>query len=98
MAVYNSKPVTVGRQADEMFERLTDLTRLQGALDKLPAEQREKVGNVEFTTDSIKIQTPQVGEIAFEGCVRHQIIARAPDHGTSHRPGRRTVVDCHRRD
>lgn len=66
MAVYKSKPVTVGHSADEMYSRLSDLSRLQGSLDKLPADQREKIGNVEFTSDSIKIQTPQVGEIAFK--------------------------------
>ena len=37
MAIYKSKPVTVAHPADDMFGRLTDLTRLQGALDKLPA-------------------------------------------------------------
>lgn len=65
MAIYKSKPVTVAHPADDMFGRLTDLIRLQGALDKLPADKRDKIGNVEFTSDSIKIHTPQVGEIAF---------------------------------
>lgn len=66
MAVFKSKPVTVARPASEMFERLSDLTRLQGTLDKLPADQREKIGNVEFTPDSIKMNTTQVGEITFK--------------------------------
>lgn len=66
MAVYKSKPVTVGRSASEMYERLSDLSRLQGSLEQLPEEQREKIGNVQFSADSIRIQTPQVGEIAFK--------------------------------
>ena len=61
MAVYKSKPVTVGRPATEMYERLSDLSRLQGSLDKLPEEQRQQIGNVQFSADSIRIQTPQVG-------------------------------------
>jgi hypothetical protein len=35
------------------------------ALDQLPEEQRKQVGDVVFTADSLKIVTPQVGEIAF---------------------------------
>lgn len=66
MAVYKSKPVTVGRSANEMYERLSDLSRLQGSLEQLPEEQRAKIGNVQFSSDSIRIQTPQVGEIAFK--------------------------------
>ncbi len=66
MAVYKSKPVTVGRPATEMYERLSDLSRLQGSLDKLPEEQRQQIDNVQFSADSIRIQTPQVGEIAFK--------------------------------
>jgi hypothetical protein len=41
------------------------MTRLQSALDQLPEEQRKQVGDVVFTADSLKIVTPQVGEIAF---------------------------------
>lgn len=66
MAQYKSKPTTVNRSADELFQRLSDLSRLQDALDKLPQEQRDKVGTVEFKADSFKIQTPQVGDIAFK--------------------------------
>lgn len=65
MATYKSKPQTINRSADELFDRFSDLSRLQSALDTLPEEQRAKVGDVQFTPDSIKIVTPQVGEIAF---------------------------------
>ena len=65
MATYKSKPQTVGRSADELFDRFSDLSRLQSALDSLTEEQRAKVGDVQFTADSIRIVTPQVGEIAF---------------------------------
>ncbi len=66
MAVYKSKPVTVGRPATELYERLSDLSRPEGSRDKLPAEPRQQSGNVQFSADSIRIQTPQVGEIAFK--------------------------------
>ncbi|MDE7119189.1 MAG: hypothetical protein K2O10_01120 [Muribaculaceae bacterium] len=66
MAQYKSKPATVNRSAEQLFERLSDLSRLQDALDQLPQEQRAQVGAVEFKHDSFKIQTPQVGDIAFK--------------------------------
>ncbi|MDE6629238.1 MAG: hypothetical protein K2K36_07700, partial [Muribaculaceae bacterium] len=65
MATYKSKPQTIGRSADDLFDRFSDLSRLQSALDSLTEEQRAKVGDVQFTADSIRIVTPQVGEIAF---------------------------------
>ncbi len=65
MATYISKPQTVGRPAEELFERFSDLSHLQGALDSLTDEQRAQVGEVRFSADSISIVTPQVGEIAF---------------------------------
>lgn len=41
------------------------MSRLQQSLDELPEEQRKQIGDVEFTANSLKIVTPQVGEIAF---------------------------------
>ncbi len=65
MATYKSAPQTIGRAADELFNRFSDLSYLQSTLDNLTAEQRQQIGEVEFSADSIKIVTPQVGEIAF---------------------------------
>lgn len=48
-----------------LFEKFNDLTVLQDMLEKLPAEQRAKVGDVVFEKDSLSIKTPQVGEIKF---------------------------------
>lgn len=66
MATYKSNLQPVNRSAEELFERFSDLSRLQGALDGLTEEQRKQVGDVHFSADSIRIVTPQVGEIAFE--------------------------------
>lgn len=65
MASYKSKPTRVGKSAAELFNRFSDMSRLQDALDTLTPEQRAQVGDVQFTKDTIKIVTPQVGEIAF---------------------------------
>lgn len=66
MATYKSNPYSVERSAEDVFERFSDLSRLQVALDGLSEEQRRQVGDVEFTVDSIRIVTPQVGEVSFE--------------------------------
>ncbi|MCM1070126.1 MAG: hypothetical protein NC210_03465 [[Clostridium] fimetarium] len=65
MSTYKSKPTVVEKPAADLFDRFSDMTRLQSALDALTDEQRAQIGQVEFTADSIKIVTPQVGEIAF---------------------------------
>lgn len=66
MATYKAKPIKVDRPAEFISGRFADLTRLQGALENLPAEERAKVGDVTFTADSIVMQTQQVGEIRFQ--------------------------------
>jgi hypothetical protein len=65
MATYKSKPARVNRSARDLYNRFSDMTALQGALEQLPEEQRKQIGDIEFTTDSLKIVTPQVGEICF---------------------------------
>ena len=65
MATYKSTPQTINRPQEELFDRFSDLSHLQQALDTLTPEQRAQVGDVEFTADTIKIVTPQVGTIEF---------------------------------
>lgn len=65
MATFSSKPVVVPVGTQELFSKFDNLTLLQDLLDKLPQEARDKVGNVSFEKDSIRLQTTQVGEIKF---------------------------------
>lgn len=65
MATYKSKPAKINRSASDIFGRFSDMSRLQQSLDELPQEQRKQIGDVEFTADSLRIVTPQVGEISF---------------------------------
>lgn len=65
MATYKSKPARINRNARDLYDRFSDMSRLQSSLDGLPEEQRRQIGDVEFTADSLKIVTPQVGEISF---------------------------------
>lgn len=84
MATYKSKPQTISRPAEELFDRFSDLSRLQGALDGLTPDQRAQVGDVEFTADGIRIVTPQVGEIAFT--VRERVRPSKVVFGTQSSP------------
>lgn len=65
MATFKSPKTEIGKSAVELFDRFSDLSNLQTVLDGLSPEQRSQVGDVEFTADSLKIVTPQVGAIEF---------------------------------
>lgn len=66
MARYSSKPIEIAQPVEGIFERLSDFSKYQEKLDELPANLREKIGDVSFTPDSIIINAAPVGEIAFE--------------------------------
>ncbi|MFG6397158.1 MAG: hypothetical protein K1V89_07470 [Muribaculaceae bacterium] len=65
MATYKSTPKKIQRSAEDLFDTFSDFTNLQNSLDNLTDEQRKQIGDVHFTSDSISIVTPQVGEIEF---------------------------------
>ena len=65
MAQYKSKTVTVNRPADFIVEKFADLSVLGSAVDNLPEAERERIGEVTFEKDAIKLNTKQVGAIEF---------------------------------
>ncbi len=65
MATYKGKPVTINLPAEEVYNKIADLSSFQQRMDSLPAEAREKLGDVKFTSDSIAITAPAVGEMKF---------------------------------
>lgn len=72
MAKYSAKPVTVAMPAASIASKFEDLTTLQGALEKMPADVAAKVGDVRFEKDALVINTPQLGAI------RLQVTERTP--------------------
>ncbi len=70
MSSYSSKPAVVKLTPAELDARFADFSAMQRKLDELPAEQRAQIGNVEFTPDSIVLNTPQVGEIILRAAER----------------------------
>lgn len=57
---------------EEVFTRISNIGAYQAKLDSLPAEAREKLGDVRFTDDAIIINTAPVGEICFAVTERHE--------------------------
>lgn len=73
MAQFKSKTVTVNRPAEFIVEKFSDLSVLGSAVDNLPESERERIGEVVFEKDAIKLNTKQVGAIEFK------VIERASD-------------------
>lgn len=71
MATYTSKAVTVARPATEIAEKFSDFSRLQSAIEAMPADKRAQVGDISFTADTINIHTPQVGDIRLRAVERN---------------------------
>ena len=84
MATFTSAPVDVAMPPEQLFERLTDLTRLQDMMENLPAEARQQMGQVSFEKDTIRIVTPQVGEISFS--VKERVAPSKVIFGTESSP------------
>jgi len=66
MATFTSKPTIVDAPAQAVADKFADLSHLQELVDRLPAEERGKIGDVSFTVDSIVMKTPQVGDITLK--------------------------------
>lgn len=65
MTKYAGKPFVIDKPAQEIADKFSDLTQLGQYVDMLPAEDREKLGGVSFTPDSISIDTKQIGAMKF---------------------------------
>ena len=56
--------------AAELAEKFSDFRGMQTRLDEMPADERDRIGDVSFTQDSIVITTPQVGAITLRATER----------------------------
>lgn len=66
MATFTSKPTIIDSAAAVVADKFSDLSAMQGVLDKIPAEERAKIGDIALTPDSIVMKTPQVGDITLK--------------------------------
>lgn len=65
MSTYSSKPTVVNKPLSELTEKFSDFSFVQSQLDKLPEDKRQALGDVSFSTDSINIKTPQMGQVTL---------------------------------
>lgn len=65
MSQYKSRPVSVARSAESLFAQFSDLSSFRDKLDTMPEDIRKQAGDIEFTTDSIILSNPQVGQLEF---------------------------------
>lgn len=66
MSVYSGKPVTIARNIDKIYAKVSDLSQYRDMVEQLPAEQREKLQGIEFRGEAIKMDAPGVGELVFK--------------------------------
>ncbi len=72
MSKYSGRTVSVARSAQEIADKFADLSQFSAMLDRMPEEERAKIGDVTFDTDSVAINTKQVGTVRF------QVVERTP--------------------
>lgn len=65
MATFTSPAVNLKSSAESVVEKFGDLTRLKEVIDKIPAAERAKIGDLDITSDAIIMQTAQVGAITL---------------------------------
>lgn len=66
MAKYTSKAAVLAVSQGDAYRNLTDLSAFQERIKSIPEEQLKQIGNIEFSENSIKFTTPQVGELQFD--------------------------------
>ena len=65
MALYKGKKNRVEVPATVIADKFADLSVLEKYMDRIPAEQREQMGDLRFERDAIVIINPSVGEMKF---------------------------------
>lgn len=66
MAKYTGKPFRVNMANGPLFDRVSNLSDLQGRMDQLPDDLRAKMGTINFPdADTLAFTAPGVGEMKF---------------------------------
>lgn len=65
MSKYTGNKVTLKGTPEQLAARFADMTVFANALEQMPEDERAKLGDVRFTTDSMIMVNPQVGDIVF---------------------------------
>ncbi len=79
MAIYKGKAVRVETTPEAIAARFSDLSTLEGLLEKLPEEQRKNIGQVSFEKAAIVVNNSKVGNVRMEvqECTTERIVLGA---------------------
>lgn len=79
MAIYKGKAVRVETTPEAIAARFSDLSTMEGLLEKLPEEQRKNIGQVSFEKAAIVVNNPKVGNVRMEvqECTTERIVLGA---------------------
>lgn len=65
MTSYTSQPKEVDMPASAIYARISDFSKFEDLVAKLPEEVRSQLGEVKFTTDTIVIPHNMLGQITL---------------------------------
>lgn len=65
MAKYTGTPATVNLPAPAIADKFRDMTAFSDKIENMPADLRDRMGDLSFTRDTITMETRQVGRIVF---------------------------------
>lgn len=66
MATYTGKETVAPVGIESAFEKISNLKALEGLLERMPEEARQRLGDTRFTDDEIIIGNPQLGNITMK--------------------------------
>lgn len=65
MNSYTSNPKDIDMAAQAIYDRISDFSRFEELVKKLPAEVQAQLGEVKFTSDTIVIPQAMLGQITL---------------------------------
>lgn len=79
MAKYKGKSVRVNVPASNIAEKFSDLSKLSEFADNIPAEEKARIGEINFESDAIVITNPAAGKMVFRvtECTPEKIVFSA---------------------
>ena len=66
MSTYKGKTVTINVPAPVVAGKFDDLIAMQKSFDNIPAEMKEKMGDIRLEPQAIVVSNPMAGEMRFE--------------------------------
>lgn len=66
MSTFTGQPSIINATPQSIADRFADLSKFAAYAEQMPAEERARMGQIEFAPDAIIINNPQIGQMRFE--------------------------------